>query len=280
MAALPFPFVAIAMRKFMKGDVSDQEAPGQLLMGWMIAHLLALIVCLAFGGFGVYFTFSFLIAIGYSALYAVTKIIKQFFNRDHSLSNNVKTDHVPRPDELLTDRRVMALYKLAQQILDDDKVDLEEAKKLKAWFKRYPESAGDYRTGHLFGLVEEVLADEEIDDIEALDLFVGFSEFCDQYEADRERQGKAQLGQVQKPSFDHPQLRPLKDIELNKVYYMEYQDYAGDLSERNIVLKSVKVTKDNNPVISAFCQLRNASRTFRVDRIQTLYSPETGESFV
>ncbi len=186
----------------------------------------------------------------------------------------------PHPEEPLTDRRVMALYKLAQQILDDEKVELDEAKKLKAWFKRYPESSDDRRTRTLLGIVEEALADKELDDIEALDLFVGLSEFCDQYEATRAKQGKAQLGQVQKPNFEHPQLRPLKDIELNKEYYMEYRDFAGDRSQRNIILKSVKVNKNNQPTIGAYCKLRDAHRTFRVDRIGSLCSTETGEVFV
>ncbi|MGR6834774.1 hypothetical protein [Aliivibrio wodanis] len=84
--------------------------------------------------------------------------------------NYIKRDKAPSPDatakekredEPLTDRRVMALYKLAQQVLDDDAVDIDEAEKLRSWFRRYPESADDHRTMHLFGFVEEVLTDKK-----------------------------------------------------------------------------------------------------------------------
>jgi hypothetical protein len=59
--------------------------------------------------------------------------------------------------------------------------------------------------------------------------------------------------------------------EENAIFHIKYQKYGGEISERDIELKSVEIGVFDEPsYIRAFCFLREAERDFRLDRIITL----------
>ncbi|MCY9853139.1 hypothetical protein [Vibrio mediterranei] len=198
----------------------------------------------------------------------------------------------PLTVETLTPRREKALYKLSLQILEDDEVDQEESKKLRAWLRRYPESKEDFRTKELYKTVEEVLEDKVLDSAEALELFALLSDFCDNVEkreSDKESQEKEKALQAQakklkaKPKASFTSVSSysfLDDLKLGNEYFMSYADASGKASDRNIILNKVDVNQQDQHYIKAHCLLRNSQRTFRVDRIVALCDVDTGEALV
>ncbi|MEZ9643086.1 hypothetical protein AB4289_15205 [Vibrio cyclitrophicus] len=198
----------------------------------------------------------------------------------------------PLAVETLTPRREKALYKLSLQILEDDEVDQEESKKLRAWLRRYPESKEDFRTKELYKTVEEVLEDKVLDSAEALELFALLSDFCDNVEkreSDKESQEKEKALQAQakklnaKPKASFTSVSSysfLDDLKLGNEYFMSYADASGKASDRNIILNKVDVNQQEQHYIKAHCLLRNSQRTFRVDRIVALCDVDTGEALV
>ena len=198
----------------------------------------------------------------------------------------------PLAVETLTPRREKALYKLSLQILEDDEVDQEESKKLRAWLRRYPESKEDFRTKELYKTVEEVLEDKVLDSAEALELFALLSDFCDNVEkreSDKESQEKEKALQAQakklkaKPKASFTSVSSysfLDDLKLGNEYFMSYADASGKASDRNIILNKVDVNQQEQHYIKAHCLLRNSQRTFRVDRIVALCDVDTGEAIV
>lgn len=209
----------------------------------------------------------------------------------HVVEEIVTTDELPVV-ETLTPRREKALYKLSLQILEDDEVDQEESKKLRAWLRRYPESKDDFRTKELYKTVEEVLEDKVLDSSEALELFALLSDFCDnveKIEAGKESQEKEKALQAQakqlkaKPKAFITSVSNysfLDNLKLGNEYFMSYADASGKASDRNIILNMVDVNQQDQHYIKAHCLLRNSQRTFRVDRIVSLCDVDTGEMFV
>ncbi|WP_029822534.1 WYL domain-containing protein [Vibrio parahaemolyticus] len=186
--------------------------------------------------------------------------------------------------EQLTPRRMKALYKLANQILEDEVVDLAESKKLLAWFNRYPESKEDPRTQRLAVVVKEYLSDKVLDHDEALHLFSMLTDFCDDFE--RQEQ------ELKKPKVTVPPTAKriniakgsgfsfVNDLTLGNEYFMSYRDASGQVSDRNIILTKVDSNANGDTYIKAHCLMRDALRTFRADRITGLCCVETGEAFV
>ncbi|MEZ9673744.1 hypothetical protein AB4282_20580 [Vibrio lentus] len=201
-------------------------------------------------------------------------------------------EEVPLTVETLTPRREKALYKLSLQILEDDEVDQEESKKLKAWLHRYPESKEDFRTKELYRTVEDVLEDKVLDSAEALELFALLSDFCDNVEkreSDKESQDKDKALQAQSKKLKAKPKAPftstssysfLDNLKLGNEYFMSYADTSGKASDRNIILNKVDVNQQDQHYIKAHCLLRNSQRTFRVDRIVALCDVDTGEAIV
>ncbi|HAS6062048.1 TPA: hypothetical protein I7135_07735 [Vibrio vulnificus] len=187
--------------------------------------------------------------------------------------------------ETLTPRREKALYNLADKILEDDVVDLEESKKLRAWFKRYPESKEDSKTKELAVTVELYLEDKVLDNDEALHLFVLLTDFCDGFEE------RKQDNQIPKKKPDPKSIKRinvekssdlsfLSELELGAQYFMNYKDSAGKVSDREIVLRKIEQNTSGDTYVKAFCLMRNSVRTFRADRITGICTVETGEVFM
>ncbi|HHC7143923.1 hypothetical protein [Vibrio parahaemolyticus] len=187
--------------------------------------------------------------------------------------------------ELLTPRREKALYNLADKILEDDIVDLEESKKLRAWFKRYPESKEDSKTKELAATVELYLEDKVLDNDEALHLLALLTDFCDGFEEREQANQKPKKKPAPKSgtriNVDEPSgLSFLNELELGAQYFMNYKDAAGKVSDREIVLRKIEQNASGDTYVKAFCLMRNSIRTFRADRITGICSVETGEAFV
>ena len=187
--------------------------------------------------------------------------------------------------EVLTPRREKALYNLANKILEDDVVDLEESKKLRAWFKRYPESKEDPKTKELSATVELYLEDKVLDNDEALHLFALLTDFCDGFEEREQTNPRSTKKPAPKSGkrisvAASSNLSFLNDLELNAQYFMSYKDSAGKVSDREIVLRKIEQNASGDTYVKAFCLMRNSIRTFRADRITGICSAETGEAFV
>ncbi len=187
--------------------------------------------------------------------------------------------------ETLTPRREKALYNLADKILEDDVVDLEESKKLRAWFKRYPESKEDPKTKELAATVELYLEDKVLDNDEALHLFALLTDFCDGFEEREQANEKPKTKPAPKSgnriNIDESSgLSFLNELELGAQYFMNYKDSAGKVSDREIVLRKIEQNASGDTYVKAFCLMRNSIRTFRADRITGICSVETGEAFV
>ncbi|EOS8311493.1 hypothetical protein ACNPDB_001639 [Vibrio vulnificus] len=186
--------------------------------------------------------------------------------------------------ELLTPRRMKALYKLANQILEDEVVDLAESKKLLAWFNRYPESKEDPRTQRLAVIVKEYLEDKVLDNDESLHLFSLLTDFCSDFEEHEEelKQPKVKIPSTARRMNISPSsgFSFINDLQLGNEYFMSYKDANGDSSDRNIILTKVDTNASGDVYIKAHCLMRNALRTFRADRITGLCCVETGEAFV
>lgn len=187
--------------------------------------------------------------------------------------------------ETLTPRREKALYNLADKILEDDVVDLEESKKLRAWFKRYPESKEDPKTKELAATVELYLEDKVLDNDEALHLFALLTDFCDGFEEREQANEKPKKKPAPKSgnriNIDESSgLSFLNELELGAQYFMNYKDSAGKVSDREIVLRKIEQNASGDTYVKAFCLMRNSIRTFRADRITGICSVETGEAFV
>ncbi|EJS2607802.1 hypothetical protein NW622_000355 [Vibrio alginolyticus] len=189
------------------------------------------------------------------------------------------------PQTLLTPRREKALYNLADKILEDDVVDLEESKKLRAWFKRYPESKEDPKTKELAATVELYLEDKVLDNDEALHLFALLTDFCDGFEEREQANQKPKKKPAPKSGkrinvATSSNLSFLNELELDAQYFMSYKDSAGKVSDREIVLRKIEQNASGDTYVKAFCLMRNSIRTFRADRITGICSVETGEAFV
>lgn len=183
--------------------------------------------------------------------------------------------------ETLTSRRVTYLYKLALDILNDDKVDLKEAEKLRNWLQRYPESKDDYRTEKLYIADEQALDDKELDESESLELFSLLSDFCDFVEEQKStiKTTKSQPRFLTESDYT-PSYAFLKHLKNGKEYAMGYEDSSGMVSNRHIVINSIQLSKENTPYIKAHCLLREHARTFRADRINNICDVKSGEVFL
>lgn len=57
---------------------------------------------------------------------------------------------------------------------------------------------------------------------------------------------------------------------INRVFYLEYIDSQGEITERKIKAHSINKTEDGNYILYAHCELRKENRSFRIDRIHKL----------
>lgn len=57
---------------------------------------------------------------------------------------------------------------------------------------------------------------------------------------------------------------------INRIYYLEYVDTQGEITERKIRANSINKNKNGEYLIHAYCHLRKENRTFRVDRIHKI----------
>ncbi|NOH35641.1 WYL domain-containing protein [Vibrio chagasii] len=75
MISLPFPLVLVAMRKYLKEEIPEEDAPSSVEMGWMVAHVAGLIICLFFGGWAIYISIVAVVAVGYLILVGIAKLL-------------------------------------------------------------------------------------------------------------------------------------------------------------------------------------------------------------
>lgn len=174
----------------------------------------------------------------------------------------------PRREEL-SGREVRELYDLAQRILMDMKVSHREAEDLLDWLEDHPASHSDYRTCLLFKTLNRALEDGHFDEYEAEDVCYWLGDFCDDVDDEIETFGL----------HHHQNEVGIDGLVSGGKYLMVYTDAQGARSERTI--KFIRQTFSNgNAYIQAVCLTKNANRTFRVDRIESLFSMDSGEVLV
>ncbi|CAE6929290.1 hypothetical protein ACOMICROBIO_GDFFDHBD_02492 [Vibrio sp. B1REV9] len=257
---------------------------GMYISNELLGNAISMAIFFSISGLINFFILSGILSLIKKGMLSVKKSIKEQAATQQKPTNNTEKvrPHVA-DDEPLTQRRMKALYKLANQILEDEVVDLAESKKLMAWFNRYPESKEDPRTQKLAIVVKEYLSDKALDHDEALHLFSMLTDFCDDFE---QQEKELQKNKITIPS-SAKQINIAKgsgfsflnDLTLGNIYFMSYRDASGNISNRNIILKRVDSNDYGDTYINAYCLMRNALRTFRADRITGLCCVETGEEF-
>lgn len=173
----------------------------------------------------------------------------------------------PKPirDEM-TGREIRGLYDLAQQVLMDMKVTRREADKLLDWFEDHPAAQSDYRSSLLYRRLVSALEDGRFDAREADDICYWLGDFCDGVDDELEEFNFHE---------DHAEVG-IDGLVAGGKYLMVYTDAQGARSERAIKF-SRQSFSNGNAYIHAICLTKNANRTFRVDRIETLFSMDSGE---
>jgi len=70
---------------------------------------------------------------------------------------------------------------------------------------------------------------------------------------------------------------PAADASSSWSAFISYADANGEISQRMISLRTITMQYDRPETINAFCHMRKAHRSFRVDRITEFACAETGE---
>lgn len=180
--------------------------------------------------------------------------------------------------KVLTAWQVTALHKVSSRILKDSIVELSEVKELQQWLIRYPASEFDVRTAALFHAVELALKDGKLDDNEELELFAMLSEFCDACEK-QTVESQPPVVEVTKRKKERLETKGSTSdrIVIGDDYNMDYLDSKGNFSTRSIRINKIGTNASGDEYISALCFSVNGHRTFRIDRIKSLYNQDTGE---
>lgn len=174
------------------------------------------------------------------------------------------------PSDRLSSSEITELESVSRKILADDLVTPSEARYLLRWLDRHPAAFDDARTFLLAMSVKDAFADDVFDDDEADEVRTLLGEFCDE------------VGEpVSSPQAPKPegQASGLEALVSGGQYMMSYRDAEGKVTERAIRFNK-QTGSGGTAYLQAFCLMRKANRTFRVDRIESLFSTDTGEILV
>lgn len=175
-----------------------------------------------------------------------------------------------QPSDRLSSSEITELESVSRKILADDLVTPSEARYLLRWLDRHPVAFDDSRTFLLAMSVKEAFADDVFDDCEADEVRTLLGEYCDEV-------GEPVCSpQTMKPAG---QASGLQALVSGGQYMMSYRDAEGKVTKRPIRFNK-KTGSGDAAYLQAFCLMRKANRTFRVDRIESLFSTETGEVLV
>jgi len=156
----------------------------------------------------------------------------------------------------------------AQVILDDKKVVQAEAVALLRLLEGCVTESSDAALVNLHRVTQRVLADDKLDTDEAEELRVLLGEFID---ADL----FAPLPVAPPAAEPNRALSPVL-LELGMTVIMKYENSKGEVSEREVLVRKV-ASKNGVVYLGGVCLMRNAYRTFRVDRIVIMIVKNTGE---
>jgi hypothetical protein len=65
--------------------------------------------------------------------------------------------------------------------------------------------------------------------------------------------------------------------DVGTAYYITYEDAAGEISHRRVIVRKVSKNSTGNIVLLCYCHERKAVRAFRIDRISEAVDLSTGE---
>ena len=164
----------------------------------------------------------------------------------------------------LNDQEINSFYKVVVKILDDGVVTESEARLLKFFFFINPVARRDSRTAVIGRYVKSALSDGVLDRQEQSALFTLLNEFA--YAMD---------GFVDELE-DEEDYEECVTLEPGHRYKIQYEDANGNVTTRPIIFQDSWV-ENGLDYIGAICLKRQAMRTFRGDRVLSIFSMETGE---
>ncbi|MDO6525422.1 hypothetical protein Q4519_06965 [Motilimonas sp. 1_MG-2023] len=204
--------------------------------------------------------------------------------------DNQKNSHA---ESVNTNSILSTLKEMAEQVLADDVVHQNEAELLLAYLESQSLVSLGPVVRELYQALTFSLDDGHLDQTEAADIKSLLSELCDRptpKSVNAATKPKAQPV-APKPNTSHsapilvpksvvPKSQPAKTsqppLSPGVLLGFSYEDSSGNLSDRIVEFRSVSKNKGQT-YLKSICTDRRAPRTFRIDRINTLFLPETGE---
>lgn len=186
-----------------------------------------------------------------------------------------------QPENVNADSILFTLKEMAELILADDVVHQGEAEQLLAYLEKHSIATLGPAARELYQALTFALDDGHLDDAEAADVKALLSEICD-----RPQTKIAPTIPAEKPkTTPAPQPKPLgttrdklslPPLSSGTLLGFSYEDSTGNLSDRIVEFRSI--SKSNGlTYLKSICTDRRAPRTFRTDRMMSVFSLETGE---
>ncbi len=163
--------------------------------------------------------------------------------------------------------------KLATKILEDQKVDKIEADTLLKWFADNYDASKNQYLKRVFDNLIKIYLDGVLNEDELDELFVIVSESLDALDSNNI------LTYKDAESFEYS-LNPdtvRGGMAKGSNYLISYVDAAGKETDREIIYKLLKTKIDGTSYMSAICLMRNAVRSFQLDRVRFIVDIETSK---
>ncbi len=167
----------------------------------------------------------------------------------------------------------LPLVRLAEAIISDQIVNEKEARLFLAALTGVKNLSRNRRLYPISKILKAALIDNIFSASESAEIKVLLSEYADSY-IEIEEKPKVKITKSIKANTTNRISSKITAMQLG----LTYIDTEGKCSER--VVNPIRVTKkDDRLYLTAFCNSANGMRTFRIDRIKTLFDAESGELF-
>ncbi len=216
-------------------------------------------------------------------LWATVKCYRKIRPKRDSVISTIETTVTPQSSNGLDKHDFFIFKQLANQVISDDKITLDEALALQNFLYKNGGYEDD-RTRHILVITDDILADGQIDKNESRELTTVLGEFLDAIDKPPPTKRPKNRNSFKPVDVSELGLNELLDkpisssrITPKKSYFILYEDAKGERSEREIFVSSIKKNKAGNKIVYAQCKSANAIRSFRLDRIIEAVDLETGE---
>lgn len=175
---------------------------------------------------------------------------------------NEKSEQPLKNSAIAKTRDQRTLAEIAQDIISDGMVTLEEAQSLRDWFEQ-GERLKDKRAFKLYQWLCDSLRDNELSHDESTELLRRLRTFAP---IEPHTAQSVPIDPVRVSTTDN-----WKGLTIN----CTYETAAGDVSDRRL-----KVLTDNGYSIYCYCHMRGAKRTFVKDRVVHAVDVDSGEVLI